>query len=349
MPLHRVHGLTRKENWCGSLARYTSRMTVRWLACATALTSLLVTTPPGYVAQDVAQDVAQAAGQGAAPAGQGAAPGAVDRTRLMADVTTLASPAFEGRKAGSRGGLKAREWIVEQFTAIGLSPAGRDGYVQPLSGGAANVLGRLPGRDPAAPTLIISAHYDHDGIKDGVLYPGADDNASGVAVLLAAARHFRANPPRHPLIFAAFDAEEEGLRGSRAFIAANLVPRARIALNINLDMVSRNDANEIYAAGTSHYPHLRPMLDDIRTRSAVTILFGHDRPTRTGGRRDDWTDLSDHASFHAVRIPFVYFGVEDHADYHKPTDTADTINPRFFGDVAEMIVEAVRTFDARLD
>jgi Zn-dependent M28 family amino/carboxypeptidase len=80
----------------------------------------------------------------------------------------------------------------------------------------------------------------------------------------------------------------------------------------------------------------------------VTIRFGHDRPRAESGV-EDWTRSSDHGPFHDAGIPFVYFGVEDHPDYHRPTDTADRIDPRFFGDVADMIVEAVRTFDARLD
>ena len=70
---------------------------------------------------------------------------------------------------------------------------------------------------------MITAHYDHLGMRDGVLYPGADDNASGVAALLAAARYFAANPPRHPMMFAALDGEEDGLRGARALIDSPLL------------------------------------------------------------------------------------------------------------------------------
>ena len=291
----------------------------------------------------------------------------VDRAQLMRDVKTLAATAFEGRRTGTPGALKARQWLVDQFRTVGLEPAGTQEYVQPftftvrdtralLPGGrpyrtdyaAANVIGRVPGRESRARLLVITAHYDHLGIRDGVLYPGADDNASGVAVLLAAARHFVRNPPRHSIMFAALDAEELGLRGARALIDPALLSRSGIAMNINLDMVSRSNKNEIYAAGTSHAPWLRPLLQDVQARTSVTIVFDHDRPMDRGGL-EDWTRSSDHGPFHDAGIPFVYFGVEDHPDYHKPTDTADRIDSRFLGDAADMIVEALRTFDARVE
>ena len=77
------------------------------------------------------------------------------------------------------------------------------------------------------------------------------------------------------------------------------------------------------------------------------MLFGHDRPAALAGGVEDWTDQSDHGPFHAAKIPFVYFGVEDHPDYHKPTDTADKINRGFFIDVAETVLASVLQLDAR--
>ena len=292
----------------------------------------------------------------------------VDRAQLMRDVETLAAPAFDGRRTGTPGAMRARQWLVDRFRAIGVTPGGTREYLQPFTfsardtraaspgdrparadSAAANVIGRLSGRDPRARILIVTAHYDHLGTRGGVLYPGADDNASGVAVLLAAARHFARNPPRHPMLFAALDAEEAGLRGARALVNSALVSARAVAMNINLDMTSRNDSNEIYAAGTSYAPWLTPLLQDVQTRASVHILFGHDRPMDRRDAPEDWTDASDHAPFHAAGIPFVYFGVEDHADHHRATDTADRIDTRFFGDAADMIVEALRTFDARVE
>lgn len=293
----------------------------------------------------------------------------VDRTQLMQDLWALSDPAFGGRRTGAPGGLKARSWVEARFAAIGVRPAGVAGYRQPFAfthksvkgfflpgrpyqttyGDAANVIGRIDGTMADAPTLVVSAHYDHVGTHDGTVYPGADDNASGVAVLLAVARQLRAAAPRHPVLLVAFDAEELGLRGAEALVGSPLLAVSRVALNINLDMVSRNDANEIFAAGTSYTPSLAPIVAQIQQRSAVKILLGHDRPIARAGSVDDWTNQSDHGVFHRAGVPFLYFGVEDHDDYHQPTDTADKVNPQFFGDVADMIVEAVITVDRALD
>jgi hypothetical protein len=298
-----------------------------------------------------------------APAPSPASISYVNRGQLMRDVTTLASPAFEGRGPGTPGGLKAREWIVGEFRTAGLSAAGTDDFLQPFAlwGSApspqapnssdatgpmaANIVGRIPGRGATQKLLLVTAHYDHLGLRNGVLFPGADDNASGVAALLAAARYFVRNPPRHPMVFVAFDAEETGLRGARAFVSSRLVTSGEIGLVVNLDMVSRGRANDIFAAGTAYSPWLTPLLKEVQSRSAVTIRMGHDRPEASAGDLEDWTHLSDHGVFHDAGVPFVYFGVEDHPDNHKPTDTVDRINPRFFGDVADMIVDALRTFD----
>jgi Zn-dependent M28 family amino/carboxypeptidase len=289
----------------------------------------------------------------------------VDRELLMKDIRTLADPALEGRRTGTAGGLKARAWVEAQFAAIGLMPAGSSGYLQPFAfthnsvrgfflpgrpfrtnySDAANVIGKVAGSKSGARAIVVSAHYDHVGVRDGVTYPGADDNASGVAVLLAVARQLRASPPGHPVVLVAFDAEELGLRGAEALVGSPLLPASSVALDVNLDMVSRSDDNEIFASGTYQTPSLRPILNDVQRRSAVKILFGHDRPMVKAGSVDDWTDQSDHGVFHAAGIPFVYFGVVDHADYHQPTDTVDKIDPRFFGDVADMIVEAVVALD----
>jgi Zn-dependent M28 family amino/carboxypeptidase len=276
----------------------------------------------------------------------------IDADRLMATVMLLADPKFEGRAAGSPGGIAARGVIGEKFRLIGLAPIGGPylasfTFAGKAASGAkingANVIGLCPGKDRSLPVFVVSAHYDHLGIRDGVIYPGADDNASGVAVLLEVAAYCRQHPFRRSMVFAAFDAEEGGLNGARAFVASPPIAKDRIALNINLDMVSRSDKREIYVAGTYHTPALKAPLEMVAKTARVKVLFGHDRP---GTGSDDWTSQSDHGAFHAAKIPFVYFGVEDHADYHKPSDTADKINRGFFVDVAETILSAVLALDA---
>lgn len=284
----------------------------------------------------------------------------VDRPRLIRDMRALASPTFEGRRTGTPGGRRAREWLVGEFRAAGLTPAGTTDFVQefdiaagdaaaPSEGPGANVLGRVESTGRSRKTLVVTAHYDHLGVRNGVLYPGADDNASGVAVLLAAARHFVRNRPRHTMLFAALDAEERGLQGARALVGSALLPVRDVALAVNLDMVSRNSRNEIFAAGPSYTPWLAPVLRDVQTRATVVIRLGHDRPAAGAAGLEDWTRSSDHAPFHEQSIPFVYFGVEDHGDYHTPRDTTARVDARFFGDAADMIIEALRGFDRAVE
>jgi hypothetical protein len=291
---------------------------------------------------------------------------AIDAESLMETVRTLSSPAFEGRRTGTPGNAKARAWIGERFRSIGLPPLPppNNSFEMPFKftrNGATseglNLATICPGREPPDKSasgqdhrhgngvLVISAHYDHVGVRDGSIYPGADDNASGVAVLIELARHCRRSPWTHDAIFVAFDAEEQGLQGAKAFVASPPIPRERfIALNVNLDMVSRSAARELYAAGTHHRPALKAVLDPIAAKAPIRLLFGHDR----GGGQDDWTMQSDHGAFHAAGIPFIYFGVEDHPDYHKPTDTADKIDKVFFGQVAETIRAAITALDRAL-
>jgi Zn-dependent M28 family amino/carboxypeptidase len=277
---------------------------------------------------------------------------------LMSHVATLASPAMQGRLTGTPGNQKARAWILEQFRSAGLQPLQKsfelpftferrgnaDAPAVKMQG--TNVAGICRGRgakDNGA--LIITAHYDHLGVGDGATYHGADDNASGVSTVIALARHCQQSPWLHDAIFVAFDAEEMGLRGARAFVKALPIPSDRtIALNVNLDMVARGDKNELYVAGTSHRPALKPLLEPVAARAKIKVLFGHD----SGGGQNDWTTQSDHAAFHEAGIPFIYFGVEDHPDYHKPTDTADKINGAFFYQAALTILDAITTIDRAL-
>jgi len=288
----------------------------------------------------------------------------IDAARLMQVVTALSAPAMQGRRVGTPGNLAARKYIQDKFAAIGLetglpgrydqvfrfTPSGKFASragTRPIDG-AANLVARVGGTRPATRTLIVSAHYDHLGVRDGVVYPGADDDASGVAALLECARYIRAHPLGHQVVFAVFDGEEAGLEGAKAFMRIPPIAKGDMAIDINFDMVSRNDRHEIFAAGIYHYPWLRPIVDDVQQRTPVKIRYGHDRPRRLSGGQDDWTQESDHGVFHKQGVPFLYFGVEDHPDYHKPTDTADKIDRVFFGQVAEMLLDAIVTIDARI-
>lgn len=316
-----------------------SRMTLRQLMAAIVVTAAL-----GPVIADEFGPTITATAQ---------APAKVHFTaqQLVDAVTALAAPAMEGRRVGTPGNAKARAWIVDQFRSAGLQSIGA-AYQKPFTferNGekveGVNIVGLCRGggaKDNGA--MVVTAHYDHLGVRDGATYHGADDNASGVAVLLALARQCRQAPWTHDALFVAFDAEEGGLRGARAFVDAPTVPKQRLAININMDMVARGDKGELYIAGTHHRPALKPVLAPVAARAPIKLLFGHD----SGGGQEDWTTQSDHAAFHAAGIPFIYFGVEDHPDYHQPTDTADKINPRFFFSAAITILDAVTALDRAL-
>jgi Zn-dependent M28 family amino/carboxypeptidase len=192
--------------------------------------------------------------------------------------------------------------------------------------------------------IVVSAHYDHVGVRNGEIFNGADDNASGTAAVLALAAYFKTHPPAHSILFAFFDAEEMGLLGARAFVAAPPLALASIGANVNMDMVSRSDQGELWAAGARHYPQLRPFLESVGALSSVPLRLGHD----TGAAREDWTNLSDQGAFHAVGIPAVLFSVEDHVDYHKATDDAERIQPGFYYASVRTIAGFITRLDAAL-
>ncbi|WP_276479753.1 M28 family peptidase [Paraflavitalea pollutisoli] len=274
----------------------------------------------------------------------------LDSAALINDLAYLSSGALEGRETGKPGNALARKYISHLFDSLELKlpPNGR---LQPFSVGKAkdtatgqNVIGIITGSTYPDQYYVISAHYDHLGKKGDNLFFGADDNASGSACLLALARYFRQHQPKHSLILASFDAEEKGLVGSRYFVKNMPVESAQVLLNVNMDMISRNDKNEIYASGTYHNPFLKKYIDSIRLTTPLTVSFGHDTPN---SGHDDWTSQSDHLPFHQAKIPYLYFGVEDHPDYHKPTDSFEKVNKEFYYRVCEMIKSTIVLLDSQ--
>ncbi len=271
----------------------------------------------------------------------------LDSARLLSDLSVLAHDSMEGRAPGSLGSLRAQAFLERSLTEAGTEPVG-DGYRHAFewSGqGGVNLVGLVPGLADSSQVIVLTAHYDHLGIRAGEIYNGADDNASGAAALLEIARQIAASPLQHSLLLALVDAEEAGLQGARALVADPVVPLDRISLNVNLDMVARTDG-VLWAGGAYHTPALRPVLERIADRAPLVLRLGHDRPGAPEG--DDWTDASDHAPFHRVGIPFVYFGVEDHADYHRATDDFERIDPGEYLAAVRTILMALRALDGAL-
>lgn len=275
-----------------------------------------------------------------------------DSQVLLTDVDYLASDELEGRNAERPSIQKARDHLERRFRGSGLKPIG-DSFQQrftirnrtlAVTHDGVNFIGKISGGKYPEKYIVITAHYDHLGIRDGLIYNGASDNATGTAGILAMADHFKKNRPHHSFLFVAFDAEEQGLQGSLHFMANLPVEKGSIVLNINLDMIAPNSNRELYAAGTFHHPKLRPLVAAAGRRSRIKLLFGHDNKSRDGVQ-NDWTSQSDHFIFFQEKIPFIYFGVEDHKDYHKPTDDLEAIEPEFFVRSVETIIEATKVLD----
>ena len=269
-------------------------------------------------------------------------------TQLLKDLETLSSDAYEGRKTGTKGSEMARTYIISRLTDMGVKAyPGRDGYIQDFSfsrRGATtpvegkNIIAYIPGKSDNI--IVVSAHYDHLGVVNGKVFNGADDNASGVSALLKFAGYFAKNKPNNSMIFVAFDAEEMGLQGAHAFVKNPPVALERIKINLNMDMVSHSDKGELYASGTFGHPELAPFITT--TNPGLKLLLGHDDP-KTG--HDDWTNQSDQGAFNKVGIPFIYFGVEDHKDYHKETDEFSTVTKPFFIAASDAILEVIKNVD----
>lgn len=278
----------------------------------------------------------------------------VDREQVLQDVEYLSSDELEGRKTGTEGSRMAQEYIEDRFKSLGLSMINNSyrhlfDFTNPRSEeeftDAVNLIGYVEGAQYPERYIVLTAHYDHLGVRDGEIYNGADDNASGTGGLMAAARYFTDQQPENSILFIAFDAEEQGLSGARHFVENPAVPLDHIILNINMDMISANFDNELYAVGTYHYPFLKPMIEQSTADAPVNVLFGYD----SDEWEQDWTMASDHGPFHQKGIPFVYFGVEDHPNYHAPTDTFENINQDFYVDAVETIIGVIKDMDANLD
>ena len=255
--------------------------------------------------------------------------------RLESHVTTLASPEFEGRGT-SKGKDRAARYIVAEFEKLKLRPLFPDGgYFQSIPGprdsrGQPLELGRnlggwLPGSDPGLSDefVILSAHYDHLGIRNGQTYPGADDNAGSVAMMLEVARRFarEGQRPKRSLVFLSCDLEERMLWGARWFVAHAPWPLEQVKLFITAEMIGRRlgdlPMDTLFVLGAEHGTGMKEAVK----QSAGTgwLELAHMGVDIIG-------DRSDYGPFRARKIPFLFFSGGEHPDYHKPTDVADRLD-----------------------
>lgn len=277
------------------------------------------------------------------------------------DVAYLADDQLEGRQTGTQGEKAAAEYIANRFEALGLQPKGTDGFYQTFSfkpktdphqeviyqvkdGDSTitgiNVLGFLD--NGAENTVIIGAHYDHLGYgaegslyreKDKAIHNGADDNASGVAVLLDLAKKLRHQNKNNNYLFMAFSGEEMGLLGSNYFTKNPSIDLTTTNYMLNMDMVGRlkNDGTlAVYGLGTS------PILKQ-------TVKANNDKFTII--ENESGVGPSDHTSFYNSDIPVLHFFTGQHQDYHKPSDDVERLNFEGMATISDYIFDIISDLD----
>lgn len=240
---------------------------------------------------------------------------------VSADIAFLAKPELDGRAAGTEGDKTARAYIVKRMTDAGLT------VTEQAVGNTANVIGYIAGETDDI--IIVGAHYDHLG--KGHL--GANDNASGVAGMLAIADRFAATKPNRTLAFIAFGGEEQGLLGSTHYVAnaPEALPMAKVVEYINLDMIgSYQSKGWVAAMGTFAKLPARKALDKL-VKKYPKLHVG------LGGR----AARSDHAPFCEQGIPYVFFWTPDIQCYHQKCDTADALDTARMADIVALAGDLV--------
>lgn len=277
--------------------------------------------------------------------------------KIMEDASFLADDKLEGRQTGTEGEHKASEYIVKRFSDLDLEAKGTDGYFQTFSfkpktdphqvvtytvvGNdstitGTNVIGFMDNKAPY--TVIVGAHYDHLGYgAEGSLYRGeekaihngADDNASGVAVMLNLASKLKNTNKSNNYLFIAFSGEEMGLLGSNYFTKNATIDLANANYMLNMDMVGRlkqDSTLAVYGVGTS------PMLKQVVNSSNKQFKIIE---------KESGTGPSDHTSFYNSDIPVLHFFTGQHEDYHRPSDDADKLNYEGMEKISDYIFEII--------
>ena len=261
--------------------------------------------------------------------------------RLERDVRFLASDEMRGRDNGTPESERAAAYIVERMREAGLKPAGEAGdWFHTFSRGR-NVIGALEGISDS--WIVIGAHYDHLGARNGRVFNGADDNASGVAVLLEIARRLENEPRHHGLLFCAFDAEEDGLVGSTHFVASGLYPVSSFVAMICFDLVGGSflpgDERRVFAMGAESSAELSERLDRAAPRGRLEVerlgIYVIE-PFGTIGAR------SDYSPFRLKKVPFVFFSTGTPWYYHTPEDDVERLDFRKMDAVADLAARLAR-------
>lgn len=276
---------------------------------------------------------------------------------IRALAAVLSGGYFAGRGTGSSGFNGAAEWVAMEMRKRGLVPVSPDGsYYQHFkvsndeirrrvygdiagsdSSSTMNVVGIRPGVEDSVHReyVVLTAHLDHLGAKGDTIFPGANDNASGVAVMLRVAQHLQTSNTRlkRSVIFVAFSGEEVGLKGSEFFVRNPLVPLHRIKALINLDLVGSGRDGFMFQ-GSEKWPYHESAMSEINRE-----YFGFEMKTRPNSPN------SDHYYFNAAGVPaFFIYAYNGTIPYHSPDDTADKLDAGVLENVAKLVLVAVVTF-----
>jgi hypothetical protein len=275
-----------------------------------------------------------------------------DPARMRADVEWMAHDDRDGRGVGTDGHAATADWIAQQMRDAGLQPGGANktwfhAWTEENGPGGesvslGNVVGIIPGTDPDlyGQSVVVSAHFDHLGRgfpearkgHEGKIHNGADDNASGVAVMLEVARLLAKDlKPARTIVFVAFDGEEWGLKGSRRYIADNQMwPVDKVHSMVNLDTVGRLGDQKLLVLGSGTATEWRHIAMGVGFTTGVESTCVSDDP---GG--------SDQVVFHEHGVPAVQLFTGPHEDYHRSTDTADKVDYDGLVKVATWLRETV--------
>ena len=266
---------------------------------------------------------------------------------LKTHLYIIASDEMQGRNTGEVGQKKAGKYIVEQYQKNRIShPSKANSYFQsipasyfqkafsPKLGDSENIWAFIEGTDKKDEIVVISAHYDHVGMKNGEVYNGADDDGSGTVTLLEVAQALQkakneGNGPRRSILFLHVTGEEHGLHGSRYYTEHPLYPLAKTVADVNIDMVGRRDDfhkdsnNYVYIIGSDYLSSDLFDLTEKANKDFVNLQLDYKYNDRNDPNRFYYR--SDHYNFAKHNIPSVFLFNGTHEDYHMPTDDPEKI------------------------
>ncbi|MBQ4812377.1 M20/M25/M40 family metallo-hydrolase [Pseudoalteromonas luteoviolacea] len=265
---------------------------------------------------------------------------------LTRDMVVLTSPDFEGRPSGAKVPHRSAFYIMRQFEKPGLdvrisSFEFKRGFFETGTGHNVVATKHCTSKECHAP-IVITAHYDHLGGSGYRHYPGANDNATGVAVMMDIARRLKGIQLDRNIVFVATDAEEKGLHGAKHYVAQ--IGDDPVFMNINLDMLSIQKRNTLYALASKDFKPLKVQIESQFSNQLVqlTVFFSSKRMARKlNAPKIDWLRASDHYPFHRAKIPFIYFGSGLDKNHHSTDDSLDKINLEKLAQVSKSITGVV--------